>query len=540
MSSDLIPIRTVLISVTNKEGLKGLIKTIQEDNPELQVIATDGSFRYLKDTVANLQKVSAITQFPECFEGRVKTLHPKLFGGILAREGQETEEAKTMGMPVFDMVVCNLYDFDSARQEKSLDLEKLFSFMDIGGSALIRSSVKNSSRVAIVSSPEDYPAIEAELKAQQGALSQKTRRQLALKAITLSANYEAMIAETLAEKLEAPPSLRPRFVDVRPLRYGENPDQKGWFVPLIGEKGLGQATVLSGKPLSYNNYEDASAAHKAISTLKLLFPDQSSAAIIKHGSICGMATAPQAAQAFNWAWDGDPLSAFGGILGLTDPANETLIPLIEKKFIEVIAAPSFSEDFLAYCKEKKKNLRLLQIAPQPDTSFQFKHISGGMLVQTAQKFAFNAEEFLLAPAKEVEGFRCGVVTQAFPEKDKTPLYRFAIATLGLAKSNTISLSREVEKGYYQLLAIGAGQPNRIDCLKRLALPKAQEKEPDLSECVLASDGFFPFDDTIRLAAEYGIRHVLQPGGGKRDDEVIQAANENRMTMVFTGQRYFTH
>jgi phosphoribosylaminoimidazolecarboxamide formyltransferase/IMP cyclohydrolase len=424
------------------------------------------------------------------------------------------------------MVVCNLYNFaDAAAKADSVD--DLIEEMDIGGSALIRSAVKNHSSVAVVVDPADYSSLLEELK--QGALSLETRRSLAVKAINLSADYDAMIAEELTRRLASTETRRPRFIGGEKLRYGENPDQEGWIYRFPEKSGIAHAEVLGGKQLSYNNYDDATVAFHAAEAIRDLAPH--GVAIIKHGNLCGYAAGADLGEVFESAWEGDPKSAFGSIIALTSEANADLTSHLKGRFIEVIIAPGFSDEFVEWAKRAKPNLRLLKTPQKGTPAWVYKTVSGGILAQTPKTPRLNGHQ---------------VVTKRQPASNQKPLFAFAIAAVHFGKSNAIAIVRERKPGLYQLLAMGSGQPNRVDSLQRLAIPKAYENleregsSADLSACVLASDGFFPFDDSVRCAAQHGIRTCIQPGGSNNDPVVIEAADELEMCMIFTGERYFTH
>jgi len=546
MNQETIAIKTAIFSVTDKTGLETLALGLTQITPELSIIASGGTAKTLAAAGINYIPLEQYTGFPECFSGRVKTLHPHVAGGILMRREEDHQEAESLGISAIDLVVCNLYRFDQALKKGTLSMDELIEFMDIGGSTLIRSAVKNYRHVAIIVDPADYPSILDEIKTNDGKLSIETRKRLAVKAIQLSANYENLLAEALSERIGNETLHRPRLGKGRKLRYGENPDQQGWVYPFEGESGLAQAEILSGKEPSYNNYEDATEAYKAACQLKSLGID-CGVAIIKHGSLCGYATGPDASEAFLRAWAGDEKSAFGSVIAFTCKVPSTIIDQLDKKFIEVMIAPEFDDAFVKWAHEKKPNLRLIK-APSPSNEpYVYKKVSGGMLVQTA-KTPMNKDFMMRLIEKAPEGSsnRIGIVTKKEADKQKAFHYAFSVAAVNFAKSNAIAITREYQPGFFQLLGIGAGQPNRVDSLQRLAIPKALENlkaenrdETALVNCVLASDGFFPFDDSIRYAGKW-IKTCIQPGGSIKDQEVIDAADEMDICMIFTGERYFTH
>lgn len=514
----------VVLSVTNKTGLVEFARSLLELYPDVTLYASGGTAKALGDIP--YVPIQDLTQFPECFGGRVKTLHPKVMGGILYKRGIDDGEAVGLGIPQIDMVVCNLYNFSDAVEEQLTD-DKLIEQMDIGGSTLIRSAIKNYRAVTVVVDPQDYTSVLDELKG--GGVSSALRERLAVKAINLSADYEAAIAEELTRRLASEETRRERLVKGQKLRYGENPDQEGWVYQFAGQEGIAQSEVLSGKALSYNNYDDATVAFNASVSIKDLGPQ--GVAVVKHGNICGYAVAETQQEAFTLAWNGDSKSAFGSIIAFTQPVEEHLIDELQGKFVEVLVAPDFSQRFLDWAAKSKPNLRLLKVPRQGEAKWIYKNISGGMLAQTV-KAAKRGEH--------------RVVSSHQPKSDQTQLFDFAVAAVQFGKSNAVALVRQCASGALQLIGIGTGQPNRVDSLERLAIPKALENlkregsAPTLEQCVLASDGFFPFDDSVRSAAQYGIKICIQPGGSKNDSQVIEAANELGMCMIFTGERYFTH
>jgi len=531
---DLIPIQTVLVSVTDKSGLREFLAGLMEINPKIRLIASGGTAKELDAGGIGYTALNQYTGFPECFDGRVKTLHPHVAGGLLLRRGKDETEAEQLGISPIDMVLCNLYRFEERAADASLPMDELVEYMDIGGSTLIRAACKNYARVGVVTDPSDYPKLLETIREEGGALSLEAREKLAVKAINLSADYEAALAKAFTKRLSGEETARPCLVLGQKLRYGENPGQEGWVYKFSKQGGVANARLLSGKEPSYNNYEDANAAYGAVQEL-----EAAGAAVVKHGSLCGFATGESASEAFQKAWEGDPKSAFGGVVAFNTPVNEELYNELEGKFIEVIVAPQFDEGFVARCRDKRGNLRLLEAPAEKKGGLFYRNVSGGMLVQTkkGQLFSRPLEE-LVRPAKEGGG----IVTKALPETGQTPLFAFAVAAVNHAKSNAIAIAREWKKGCYQLVGVGAGQPNRVDSLQRLAVPKAQQLlgKERLEGCVMASDGFFPFDDSVRYAASCGIKYCIQPGGSKRDEEVVRAADELGLCMLFTGERYFTH
>ncbi len=528
MPNQIVPIKTALFSVTDKDGIEELAKGLLKQNCELTLLASGGTGNCLTTAGFDVTEISDYTETEESFDGRVKTLHPKIAGGLLFKRGKHEKEAKQRSIPAIDLLVCNLYDFKKKAQENS-ELEELVEEIDIGGVTLIRAAAKNHEAVTVVVDPADYPLLLKELD-QFGGITLLTRRHLAAKALNATADYDAMIAETLTRKLTGEETKRVKLSRGKQLRYGENPDQEGWLYHL-GQGGIADAEVLGGKALSYNNIEDATAAYRAAQELCAI-TDLPGVAIIKHGNLCGYAAAPTLQRAFELAWEGDPKSAFGSVVACTKAVSEGLTEQLRGKFIELLIAPDFEERAEVWLHEKKPNARLLKVGFHRREELLYRTVSGGLLVQSSKK--------------EKPTSPWSYVTQKERSGEES-LLRFAVAAVSNAKSNAVALVRELEPRTLQLLAIGAGQPNRVDSLEKLAIPRALENleregktEEALSSCVLASDGFFPFADSIEAAAHYGIGCCVQPGGSKRDKEVIAAADRAEMSMVFTGERYFTH
>jgi len=549
MKRDLLPIRRALISVTDKTGLKELIKGLKEHTEHLEIIASGGTAAALEEYGFPYTALKSYTGFPECFDGRVKTLHPKVAGGILMRKEKDDEEAKELGIQPIDLVICNLYDFQKASLKAGLGTSELMESMDIGGSTLIRSACKNYNNVAVVVDPKDYPLFIHELKVNKGSVSLQTRENFAVKGINASADYEALLAKVLTKRITKEDTQRPRLSRGRKLPYGENPDQEAWVYDFEEQEGLAKAEVLCNKELSYNNYEDSTVAYHAAQEL-LNLKAKFGVAIIKHGSLCAYATGNSLNEAFEMAWEGDSKSAYGSVIAITSPITNELRDQIKNKFVEVLIAPDFDPSFVEWASTHKKRLRLVKVPNGLVSPFSYKNISGGMLVQTRKQTLVpeNFEQFFTREEKNR-----GIVTKEAPTEAQYPLFAFGISAVNYAKSNAVAIVREAKPGCYQLIAMGAGQPNRVDSLERLAIPKAIENlqhehhfnpeydpKVDLGKCVIASDGFFPFDDSIRFATSAGIKFCVQPGGSKRDAEVIETADKAGMCMVMTGSRYFFH
>jgi len=476
-------------------------------------------------------------------EGRVKTLHPKIHGGILAVRDNplHVKEAKKNGIDYIDIVAVNLYPFEKTIADTNSSLDEAIENIDIGGPALVRAAAKNYRHVVIIIDPEDYSKILKEL--DNGDISLITKKHLAVKAFRRMADYDCAIDTYLSDRLENEDILRLLFVEGRTLRYGENWHQTAKFYKKTGvtEPSIANAKQLHGKALSYNNYVDAESALNII----LEYRYETAAAIVKHTNPCGFATGKTLIDALSRAWDGDPVSSFGSIICLTKKPDIETMEFLKGRFVELIIAPGFDEDALMFLKNKSKDIRILELAmdkgePFPNT---YHYISGGLLVQSRNRGLYE---------------KWDVVTQAVFPEEKRKLAEFALAACKHTKSNAVVIAREYEKGFFQILAIGAGQPNRVDAIRKLAATKAvdnlkllYEKEKTgiseddfirniMSECVMASDAFFPFDDSIVYSAESHIRYIVSPGGSIRDKEVIATADRLGVSLVFTGMRHFLH
>ena len=475
-------------------------------------------------------------------DGRVKTLHPGIHGAILALRDNpaHVKEAAEQGIELIDIVVVNLYPFEKTVAEGK-SIEDAVENIDIGGPAIVRAAAKNYRHVAVITDPLDYPVILKELEG--GAISTATKERLAVKAFRRIADYDSAIDTYLSNRLINEDILRLKFVEGRTLRYGENWHQKAKFYkePDVTEPSIANAKQLHGKALSYNNYVDAEAALN----VALEYKDNIAVAVVKHSNPCGFATGNTLAQALSRAWDGDPVSSFGSIICMTRKPDLATMEFLKGKFVELIIAPGYDEDALAFLKNKSKDLRILELSMENGVPLEntYRYIVGGMLVQSRNRGLYEKWE---------------VVTEhPFPE-EKRGLAEFALTACKYTKSNAVVIAREYEKGFYQILSIGAGQPNRVDAIRKLAATKAAEnlkllyerEKPELdedeyiknimSECVLASDAFFPFDDSIIHSAENHIRYIVSPGGSIRDKEVIAAANRLGVSLVFTGMRHFLH
>jgi phosphoribosylaminoimidazolecarboxamide formyltransferase / IMP cyclohydrolase len=514
-------IRRAILSVTDKTGLVDFARKLAALQVEL--VSTGGTARLLRDAGIQVKDISELTGFPEMLDGRVKTLHPKVHGGILhMRENPEHVAAvREHEIPPIDMVVVNLYAFEKTAAKPGVGFQEIIENIDIGGPSMIRSAAKNWQDVAVVTSPADYDAIATELT-KCGDLSRETKWGLMKKAFALTAAYDSAIASTLervpltgsfdlSQPAAFPQNLRLTFRKAMDLRYGENPHQDAALYTDGSDFGIANGVQLQGKELSYNNIVDLQAAWD----LTLEF-DQPFVGIIKHTNPCGSATGKTVAEAYSKALEADPVSAFGGVIGVNRPIDGAAAELMAKLFVEAIAAPSFTPE----AREKfaaKKNLRLLEVKPGP-MKYVIKAVSGGVLVQDNDWRPITAADLK-------------VVTQRQPTEEETRALLFAWKICKHVKSNAILYARDG-----QSVGVGAGQMSRVDSAKIGAMKAVLP----LAGTVAASDAFFPFPDGLEEIAKAGATAVIQPGGSVRDQEVIDAANRLGIAMVLTGIRHFRH
>jgi len=518
---DLVPIKRALVSVSDKAGIVDFCRALAARDVDL--ISTGGTARALRDAGLRVKDISEHTGFPEMLDGRVKTLHPKVHGGLLFRRDlpEHAETAAKHGIAPIDMVIVNLYPFEATVAKQGVSREEAIENIDIGGPSMVRSAAKNQDAVAVVTDPADYAALSAELAENAGKLSLKTRRNLARKAFRMTAWYDHAIAEYLAE---GDSGFSPRRLlalhSGAELRYGENPHQQAMFYGLGGAAGLGAHKLISGKELSYNNLLDLDAAM----TTAAEYADEAFAVVIKHTNPCGAATGDDIAEAFERAYNCDPLSAFGGIVGLSRPFDlKTAGQFIAgEKFLEAVVAPAFHDDAVEALVEKskkkwRKSIRLVQ-AVVAGPAIEYRSVNGGMLAQGTD-------------ARGLEAADCKVVTSRIPDGGQMKELLFAWSLCKHYKSNAIAITAGSA-----LVGYGAGQTSRVDATEH-ALLRAGAKARG---AVLASDAFFPFPDSIEKAAAAGVAAVIQPGGSVRDEDVIAACNKLGLAMVFTGVRHFRH
>jgi phosphoribosylaminoimidazolecarboxamide formyltransferase/IMP cyclohydrolase len=513
-------IERALLSVTDKTGVLPFAKRLHELGVEL--ISTGGTAKLLRDSQIPVREVAEITGFPEMLDGRVKTIHPRIAGGILAvRENPEHMRAlQEHGIPAIQMVVVNLYAFEKFAGKPGVTREELIENIDIGGPTMIRAAAKNFQDVAVVVSPGQYDAILSEMTAYAGQLSAATHWHLAQEAFLCTAAYDQAVSSRLrqidahgitAAPEELPAQLRISADRAAVLRYGENPHQKAALYKLSG-RGIAGVEQLHGKELSYNNLVDLDAAWQLV-----LEFTQPAAVIVKHTNPCGCAEQATLVEAYRKALEADPVSAFGGVLAFNRELDGETAREVAKLFVEAIAAPAFVEDALAVLTAKK-NLRLVRVNAVDKPELVIKSISGGLLAQTADS------EPLDASALEVKSAR-----QPTAEERQALLFGWKVCKH--VKSNAIVYARAG-----QTVSVGAGQMSRVDSVKVGAMKAVLP----LAGTVLASDAFFPFSDGVEEAAKHGITAIIQPGGSVKDEEVIAAANRLNLAMVFTGVRHFRH
>jgi phosphoribosylaminoimidazolecarboxamide formyltransferase / IMP cyclohydrolase len=509
-------IKRALISVTDKTGIGDFARGLHELGVEL--VSTGGTARAIQEGGIPVGEVSDLTGFPEMLDGRLKTINPRIAGGILAIRAN-AEHMRSLAehkIGTIEMVVVNLYAFEKVAAKKDVSMAELIENIDIGGPTLIRAAAKNYQDVAVVVSPDDYPAILQELHECHGQLSEPTLWRLAQRAFALTAAYDRAISTRLASIGVAEQSgALPAYLDIRApraldLRYGENPHQQAALYSKR-EGGIAAAEQLQGKELSYNNLVDLDAAWQLIQEF-----DQPASAIIKHTNPCGCAEAATLVESYQRAFEADPVSAYGGVLAFNRTLDEATAREISKTFVEAIAAPDYDPGARA-ALASKKNLRLLQVRPAPDEPV-VKSISGGYLVQTADAHRLQRSE-------------CQVKTERAPSEEEWRALEFGWKVCKHVKSNAIVYARAGQSA-----SVGAGQMSRVDSVKVGAMKAVLP----LKGTVLASDAFFPFADGIEEAAKHGITAVIQPGGSMRDDEVVAAANKLGLAMVFTGVRHFRH
>jgi phosphoribosylaminoimidazolecarboxamide formyltransferase / IMP cyclohydrolase len=589
----------VLISVFDKVNIEILAKNLL--NLGWEIISTGGTAHFLESVGIPVLQVSEVTEMTELLEGRVKTLHPKVLGGILAnrKKSSHIADLKRENIKPIDMVIVNLYPFRDVVGKEDVKLEDALEHIDIGGVTLLRSAAKNYSDVVVVSDPEDYDEVIKNIKKK--SVSKKFRERMAIKAFQQTQKYDFSIEQFFRKRFTGESIESYRLRDVKPLgKYAENWHQKGKVGVWEGNKesSVIQAKHLHGKGLGYNNYLDADSALNVAKEVK----EGSCVVIVKHGNPCGMSIAGNSVEAFERAWQGDPVSSYGSVVALNQVVDLKTMEVIcsrsnfqNKKgwFVELMIAPGFSKKAIELVKSlpSKDNLRLLSVGPFKENRIDdFRGIIGGMLIQERDRHLFlgsELKELFNKPYQmknRVDGkmMTVGIMTNRSPDFNYQGLYQFAMIVSKHLKSNAISIVREYSEGCYQIIGMGAGQPNRKDSTGKLAIVKAKEnltleyywlknkkdsawrsmmlsqvnvmdsslaKNFSLEEyirhqfenyCVVGSDAFFPFSDSIELLAREGIKNVIQPGGSIHDIDVVKEADKNNMAMVFSGMRHFRH
>ncbi len=517
------PVQRALLSVSDKSGLLEFAKNLHSHGIEL--LSTGGTAKLLADNDIPVIEVSDYTGFPEMMDGRVKTLHPKIHGGILARRGTDDAVMKKHDIPPIDLIIVNLYPFAETIAKDDCTLEDAIENIDIGGPTMVRASAKNHAHVTIVVNPSDYATVEDELNSNNGSISKNLRFKLATKAFEHTAQYDGMIANYLGSIVENgepggfPSTFNTQFTLQQTTRYGENSHQKGAFYVSGNQTGANIATAkqLQGKELSYNNISDTDAALECVKQ----FDDAPACVIVKHANPCGVAMGEDILEAYERAFSTDPESAFGGIIAFNKKLNgKTAKAIVKNQFVEVIIAPKVTKK-ASKAVSAKQNVRLLECGKfeHAQPRLDYKRVNGGLLVQDADLGLYEKLE---------------IVTKRSPTDEEMRDLLFAWKIAKFVKSNAIVYCKD-----NMTIGVGAGQMSRINSA-RIAGIKAEHAELEVTGSVMASDAFFPFRDGIDAAAEAGIVAVIQPGGSMRDDEVIAAADEAGMAMVMTGMRHFRH
>ncbi|MCC5847214.1 MAG: bifunctional phosphoribosylaminoimidazolecarboxamide formyltransferase/IMP cyclohydrolase [Verrucomicrobia bacterium] len=540
-------IERALISVSDKTGVVAFARGLHEQGVDL--LSTGGTAKAIRDAGIPVRDISEFTGFPEMLDGRVKTLHPKVHAGLLHLRENEAHQ-RTMAeheLQSIDLVCVNLYPFEATVAKDDVTFEDAIENIDIGGPTMLRSAAKNMKYVTVVTDPADYDPILAEICDNGGDTLEATRLRLGQKVFARVASYNAAIADWLSRNVpnaDGPAPFVLTFNDCLPLRYGENPHQPALlYRDAPGQEAtVAHAEQLHGKDMSYNNYLDGNAALEAARELV----GKPGAAIIKHTNPCGFATGNTLREALEAGWAGDPVSAFGSVIAVTVPVDADAAEFLAPRFVEVIIAPDFTPEALERLTAKK-NLRLLKLhAPfvAARDGRTLRQIGGGLLVQSRDNAVMASWE---------------VKSKAEFPANMAKLAEFGVRACKHVKSNAILLVREHAPGRYQTLGMGAGQPNRVDSVKKLSIARAHEnirlmheagegggldldayRAKIMGECILISDAFFPFADNIEAAAEAGIRYIVEPGGSVKDDEVVAACDAHNIAIAFTGMRHFLH
>ena len=519
----LLPVRRALLSVSDKTGLVELARALAKRN--IEILSTGGTAKLLAANGVAVREVSTYTGFPEIMGGRVKTLHPKIHGGLLGRRGVDEAVMALHEIEPIDLLVVNLYPFAETVARPGCGYPEAIENIDIGGPAMLRAAAKNHEAVAVAVDPGDYQTVLDELEAQ-GGTTLATRSRLAAKAFAHTARYDTMVASYLGAIHNVPadrfPGTLPLVFDkAQDLRYGENPHQQAAFYRDPAPRGASicAAKVLQGKDLSFNNIADADTAIECVRQF-----EETACVIVKHANPCGVSVAATPLEAYDRAYRTDPTSAFGGIIAFNRELDATTASaIIDRQFVEVLAAPSVSAE-AARVLSSKPNVRVLELGDlsrTPSGELEYRSVTGGLLVQTRDTGSVAESDLK-------------VVTRRKPTQAELADLQFAWRVCKFVKSNAIIFAQ-----HRMTIGVGAGQMSRVYST-RIAAMKAADEQLEVAGSVMASDAFFPFRDGIDVAAEYGIRAVIQPGGSKKDSEVIAAADEHGIAMVFTGMRHFRH
>jgi phosphoribosylaminoimidazolecarboxamide formyltransferase/IMP cyclohydrolase len=518
-------IRRALLSVSDKTGLLDLARALSARGVEL--LSTGGTAKAIRDAGLPVRDVGDVTGFPEMMDGRVKTLHPMVHGGLLGRSGIDDAVMAEHGIGAIDLLVLNFYPFEKVSVDPNSSIEDIIENIDIGGPAMLRSAAKNYARVAVVTDPAQYADLLAELDAHDGAVSGKTRFALSVAAFNRVARYDAAIADFLSSlqddgsRAMFPSQVHGTFVKAMDLRYGENPHQQAAFYrdlyPVPGT--LATFSQLQGKELSYNNLADADAAWDCVRQFGFAAP---ACVVVKHANPCGVAVAASVLEAYERAYATDPTSAFGGILAFnTKVDGATMKTILDRQFVEVLIAPDYEDDALLYA-HKKANVRVLRIPRGRGANmFDTKRVGSGLLMQTAD-------------TREVAADELSVVTKLAPTESQLADLLFAWRVAKFVKSNAIVYAKD-----QRTIGVGAGQMSRVYSA-RIAGIKAADAGLQVEGSVMASDAFFPFPDAVEVAADAGVSAVIHPGGSIRDDEVLALAEGRGLAVVLTGRRHFRH
>ncbi|MDG1987042.1 MAG: bifunctional phosphoribosylaminoimidazolecarboxamide formyltransferase/IMP cyclohydrolase [Halieaceae bacterium] len=516
-------IKTALLSVSDKRDIEEFAAQLVDLG--IEILSTGGTAKQLQKAGIGVTEVADYTGFPEMMDGRVKTLHPKVHGGILARRPQDEDVMQAHGIKPIDLVVVNLYPFSQTVAKPGCTLADAIENIDIGGPTMVRSAAKNHLYVCIIVDPMDYSSVIDELKANNGSTTHATRFDLAVKAFEHTANYDGMIANYFGTKIKDgsetfPRTFNTQFYKKQEMRYGENPHQKAAFYveKNLTETGISTCNQIQGKELSFNNVADTDAALECVRIF-----ENPTCVIVKHANPCGVASCDTIYDAYNLAYETDPESAFGGIIAFNRPLDiDTARVIIERQFVEVIVAPTIDEE-AKLILQTKNNLRAFEVGnlKAGEHALDFRRVNGGLLVQDRDLGAISKEKLR-------------VVTKIQPNESQLSDLLFAWQVAKHVKSNAIVYAQNS-----RTIGIGAGQMSRVNSA-RIASIKAEHANLQVQGSVMASDAFFPFRDGIDSAAERGIAAIIQPGGSMRDDEVVKAADEHDIAMVFTSMRHFRH